>query len=88
MVLVVGEVLVGGGGGIVGVVGLMNLGKVNFNIVDEIMFEMFLWVGLVMVVCIFVWWVVNGCFIVIEDLMSVLGIGEKIFDGLKDLVMM
>lgn len=82
----VGEAPVGGGGGIAGVAGSTNPGKVNLNTADETTLETLPRVGPAMAARILAWRAANGRFTAIEDLMSVSGIGEKTFDGLKDLV--
>ena len=61
-------------------------GKVNINTADEPMLETLPRVGPAMAARILAWRAANGRFTAIEDLMSVSGIGEKTFDGLKDLV--
>jgi competence protein ComEA len=61
-------------------------GKVNINTADEPTLETLPRVGPAMAARILAWRVANGRFTAIEDLMSVSGIGEKTFEGLKDLV--
>ena len=61
-------------------------GKVNINTADEPTLETLPRVGPAMAARILAWRAANGRFTAIEDLMSVSGIGEKTFDGLKDLV--
>ena len=61
-------------------------GKVNINTADEPTLETLPRVGPAMAARILAWRQANGRFTAIEDLMSVSGIGEKTFDGLKDLV--
>jgi competence protein ComEA len=61
-------------------------GKVNINTADEPTLETLPRVGPAMAARILAWRTANGRFTAIEDLMSVSGIGEKTFDGLKDLV--
>ena len=61
-------------------------GKVNINTADESTLETLPRVGPAMAARILAWRAANGRFTAIEDLMSVSGIGEKTFDGLKDLV--
>jgi competence protein ComEA len=61
-------------------------GKVNINTADESTLESLPRVGPAMAARIIAWRTANGRFTAIEDLMSVSGIGEKTFDGLKDLV--
>ncbi|CAN5526658.1 hypothetical protein BH10ACT6_BH10ACT6_02270 [soil metagenome] len=61
-------------------------GKVNINTADEPTLESLPRVGPAMAARILAWRAANGRFTAIEDLMSVSGIGEKTFEGLKDLV--
>jgi competence protein ComEA len=61
-------------------------GKVNINTADESALETLPRVGPAMAARILAWRTANGRFTAIEDLMSVSGIGEKTFEGLKDLV--
>jgi competence protein ComEA len=61
-------------------------GKVNINTADEPTLETLPRVGPAMAARILAWRAANGRFTAVEDLMSVSGIGEKTFDGLKDLV--
>jgi competence protein ComEA len=61
-------------------------GKVNINTADASTLETLPRVGPAMAARIIAWRVANGRFTAVEDLMSVSGIGEKTFDGLKDLV--
>ncbi len=61
-------------------------GKVNINTADGPTLETLPRVGPAMAARILAWRAANGRFTAIEDLMSVSGIGEKTFDGLKDLV--
>jgi len=61
-------------------------GKVNINTADEPTLETLPRVGPAMAARILAWRAANGRFTAIEDLMSVSGIGEKTFEGLKDLV--
>jgi len=61
-------------------------GKVNINTADETTLETLPRVGPAMAARILAWRSANGRFTAIEDLMSVSGIGEKTFEGLKDLV--
>ena len=67
------------GGGVVG-------GKVNVNTADQATLETLPRVGPAMAQRIIEWREANGRFTTIEDLMGVTGIGEKTFEGLKDLV--
>jgi competence protein ComEA len=60
--------------------------KININTADEPTLETLPRVGPAMAARILAWRAANGRFTAIEDLMSVSGIGEKTFDGLKDLV--
>jgi competence protein ComEA len=61
-------------------------GKVNINTADETTLETLPRVGPAMAARILAWRAANGRFTAVEDLMSVSGIGEKTFEGLKDLV--
>jgi len=61
-------------------------GKVNLNAADQAALETLPRVGPALARRILDWRDTNGRFTAIEDLMSVTGIGEKTFDGLKDLV--
>lgn len=61
-------------------------GKVNINTADESTLETLPRVGPAMAARILAWRAANGRFTAVEDLMSVSGIGEKTFEGLKDLV--
>ena len=61
-------------------------GKVNINTADEPTLETLPRVGPAMAARILAWRSANGRFTAVEDLMSVSGIGEKTFEGLKDLV--
>jgi competence protein ComEA len=61
-------------------------GKVNINSADETTLETLPRVGPAMAARIIDWRKTNGRFTAIEDLMSVTGIGQKTFDGFKDLV--
>ena len=60
--------------------------KVNINTADASALETLPRVGPAMAARIIDWREVNGRFAAIEDLMSVTGIGQKTFDGLKELV--
>jgi len=72
----------GGGQAAPGVVA----GKVNINTADAAALETLPRVGPALSARILEWRAANGRFTAIEDLMSVTGIGEKTFEGLKDLV--
>lgn len=61
-------------------------GKVNLNTADSAALETLPRVGPSLAARIIAWREANGRFTSIEDLMSVSGIGEKTFAGLKDLV--
>ena len=77
---VVGEVpALDPGGAVIG-------GKVNVNTADEATLETLPRVGPAMAQRIIAWREANGRFAAIEDLMSVTGIGEKTFEGLRELV--
>ncbi|WP_166873110.1 ComEA family DNA-binding protein [Salinibacterium sp. ZJ450] len=62
------------------------LGKVNLNTADLTQLDTLPRVGPAMAERIIQWRDANGGFQVIEDLMSVTGIGQKTFDGLRELV--
>jgi competence protein ComEA len=61
-------------------------GKVNINTADAATLETLPRIGPAMSARIIAWRDSNGRFTTIDDLMSVTGIGDKTFDGLKDLV--
>lgn len=61
-------------------------GKVNLNTADAAALETLPRVGPALAARILAWREANGRFTSVEDLMSVSGIGEKTFAGLKDLV--
>ncbi|WP_167046891.1 ComEA family DNA-binding protein [Salinibacterium sp. ZJ454] len=61
-------------------------GKVNLNTADLTQLDTLPRVGPAMAERIIQWRDANGGFQVIEDLMSVTGIGQKTFDGLRELV--
>lgn len=61
-------------------------GTVNLNTADETALETLPRVGPALAKRILDWRRTNGRFTAIEDLMSVTGVGQKTFDGLKDLV--
>ena len=61
-------------------------GTVNLNTADQAALETLPRVGPALARRILDWRATNGRFTAIEDLMSVTGIGEKTFDGLKALV--
>jgi competence protein ComEA len=61
-------------------------GRVNLNSADETALETLPRVGPALAGRILDWRKKNGRFTSVEDLMSVTGIGQKTFDGLKDLV--
>lgn len=61
-------------------------GKVNINTADAAALETLPRVGPAMAARIIAWRESNGSFSAVEDLMNVTGIGEKTFDGFKDLV--
>jgi competence protein ComEA len=61
-------------------------GKVNLNTATEEQLESLPRVGPAMAAKILAWRTQNGRFTSIDDLMNVSGIGQKTFDGLKDLV--
>src|SRR5690606_39310270 len=61
-------------------------GKVNLNTADAVTLQTLPRVGPALSARIIQWREVNGRFRTIEDLMSVTGIGEKTFAGLRDLV--
>ena len=61
-------------------------GKVNLNSADMATLETLPRVGPSLAARIIAWRDANGRFASVEDLMSVSGIGDKTFAGLKDLV--
>lgn len=61
-------------------------GKVNINSADAAVLDTLPRVGLAMAARIIDWREANGNFVAIEDLMNITGIGEKTFEGLKELV--
>lgn len=61
-------------------------GKVNLNTADEAALETLPRVGPALAGRILDWRKANGRFTSVEDLLSVTGIGEKTFEGLKPLV--
>lgn len=63
-----------------------NGGKVNLNTADASALETLPRVGHALAARILAWRDENGRFSSVEDLMSVSGIGDKTFAGLKDLV--
>jgi competence protein ComEA len=75
----IGEVAAGAPGTAVG-------GKVNINTADAATLDTLPRVGPAMAARIIEWRETNGRFSSVEDLMNVTGIGDKTFEGLKDLV--
>lgn len=71
-----------GGAGVAG----QPAGKVNLNTADEATLETLPRVGPAMAKRILDWRKTNGRFSSIEDLMGVTGVGDKTFEGLKDLI--
>ena len=69
-----------------GSAGARPTGKVNLNTADEATLETLPRVGPAMAKRILDWRKTNGRFTSIEDLMSVTGVGDKTFEGLKDLI--
>jgi competence protein ComEA len=61
-------------------------GKVNLNTADQADLESLPRIGPAMAQRILAWRDENGRFTSVEDLLSVTGVGEKTFEGLKDLV--
>jgi competence protein ComEA len=61
-------------------------GKVNLNTADAAALETLPRVGPAMAARIIAWRTENGRFTAVEDLLSVTGIGDKTFEGLRDLV--
>lgn len=66
--------------------GVVGDGKVNLNTADLAQLETLPRVGPAMAQRIIDWRDANGRFSAVEDLLSVTGIGDKTFEGLKDLV--
>lgn len=81
----IGQAPPAAGGGVAGG-GAVVPGKVNLNTADAATLETLPRVGPAMAERIIDWRETNGRFTAVEDLMSVTGIGEKTFAGLKDLV--
>jgi competence protein ComEA len=81
----IGQAPPAAGGGVAGG-GAVVPGKVNLNTADAATLETLPRVGPAMAARIIEWRETNGRFTAVEDLMSVSGIGEKTFEGLKDLV--
>lgn len=73
-----------GGGGTPS--GAVIPGKVNINTADAATLETLPRIGPAMSQRILDWRETNGPFTAVEDLMSVTGVGEKTFEGLRDLV--
>ncbi|MCU1440704.1 MAG: ComEA family DNA-binding protein [Rhodoglobus sp.] len=66
--------------------GLTAQGLVNINTADAAALETLPRVGPAMAARIIAWREANGRFTAVEDLMNVSGIGDRTFEGLKDLV--
>ena len=66
--------------------GLTSAGKVNINTADATTLETLPRVGPAMSARIIAWRDQHGRFAIIDDLMNVAGIGEKTFDGFKELI--
>jgi competence protein ComEA len=88
IVPLVGENPASNSGGAVGGAagGAVVRGKININTADAATLETLPRIGPAMSARIIAWRDSNGRFTTIDDLMSVTGIGDKTFDGLKDLV--
>ena len=69
-----------------GVPGTAVGGKVNINTADEAGLDTLPRVGPAMATRIIAYREANGRFTTIEDLMNVTGVGDKTFEGLRDLV--
>lgn len=82
----VGEAPQAAVGGGAGAEGSMAGGKVNLNTATTDQLETLPRVGPAMAAKILAWRTQNGRFTSVDDLMNVSGIGQKTFDGLKDLV--
>jgi competence protein ComEA len=80
------EEVASGVGSIPGAPAGSSTGKVNLNTADSAALETLPRVGPSLAARIIAWREANGRFTSIEDLMSVSGIGDKTFAGLKDLV--
>ena len=80
------ESAAGGAVGTPGVPSAASGGKVNLNTADAASLETLPRVGPALAARILAWREANGRFTSVEDLMSVSGIGDKTFAGLKDLV--
>jgi len=79
-----GDLLVAGATGPAGIPS--NGARVNLNLADVTALETLPRVGPALAARIVEWRKTNGRFTAIEDLMSVTGVGQKTFDGLKELV--
>ena len=66
--------------------GTTSSGLVNLNTADAATLDTLPRVGPAMAARIIEWRESNGPFVAIEDLMSITGIGDKTFEGLRDLV--
>ena len=69
-----------------GAPGVSADGKVNINTADEAALDTLPGVGPATAQRIIAWREANGAFAVVEDLMNVSGIGDKTFEGMRDLV--
>ncbi|GAB3805248.1 hypothetical protein GCM10028798_26750 [Humibacter antri] len=76
----------GGAAGAGAAQGTVAGGKVNLNTATKEQLETLPRVGPAMAAKILTWRTQNGRFTSIDDLMNVSGIGQRTFDGLKDLV--
>ncbi|MBX3100067.1 MAG: ComEA family DNA-binding protein [Salinibacterium sp.] len=66
--------------------GTTSNGLVNLNTADAATLDTLPRVGPAMAARIIEWREANGPFVVIEDLLGITGIGDKTFEGLRDLV--
>lgn len=66
--------------------GVVSDGRVNLNTADQATIETLPRVGPALAARIIAWRDANGGFASVDDLLNVTGIGQKTFDGLRDLV--
>ncbi len=66
--------------------GVVSDGRVNLNTADQATLETLPRVGPALAARIIAWRDANGGFASVDDLLNVTGIGQKTFDGLRDLV--
>jgi competence protein ComEA len=76
----------GGGGTGEGGAAAASGGKVNLNAATELDLDALPRIGPAMAARIIAWRTENGPFTAVDDLLQVTGIGDKTFEGLRDLV--